>query len=325
MTPAEDGFRPYPLTRGGHRQTLLSYWARQRLAWPHPAEDLVVEAEGGARLLVRASWQREPERRPTLAIVHGLGGSSESPYGVALGRLAFAGGWNVARMNLRGAGDSHRLCALLYNAGLATDVLCVLEALARRTPRLALAGFSLGANLAVLAASRHRERLPEGLFAVAAVSAPLDLVACAESLQAPGNRLYQLYYLRKLRADYRRRQRLRPDLLEAGLERSPRTIREYDEAITAPQGGFASADEYYARSSGGPWLTRVETPLLLLAAADDPLIPIGSVDRWPLPPGGAVQLEVTSTGGHVGFLAPSRAPGRFWAADRVMAFLAQRS
>jgi predicted alpha/beta-fold hydrolase len=61
--------------------------------------------------------------------------------------------------------------------------------------------------------------------------------------------------------------------------------------------------------------------MLILAAQDDPLIPGESVARWPLPAAGNVVREMLPTGGHVGFAAPTIAPGRFWAAERAMAFL----
>lgn len=307
---------------GGHRQTLLGYWARYRLAWPHPTEDLVVDVEDDVRLLLRVTWQGQREKKPTLVVVHGLGGSSEGSYGLSLGAVAFARGWNVARMNMRSAGDGEALCARTYNAGLDGDLVAALLALAKLTPRLLIAGFSLGANLTALALGRSAARLPQGLKAAAAVSPPLDLSACADALDSPRNRLYCAHYLTQLKDGYRRRQRARPDLYEAGRERGTRTIREYDDRITAYYGGYRGAPDYYARSSAGPWLASIELPLLLLAAADDPMIPVESVTRWPLPAHGRVAREVTSTGGHVGFFAPALAPGRFWAADRVMAFLA---
>lgn len=316
-----DGFRPPPWSIGGHRQTLLGYWSRHRLGWPHPAEDLIIDAEPEVRLLVRATWRAERTKQPTLVIVHGLGGSSEGSYALSLGALALGHGWNVARMNMRSAGDGEALCARSYNAGLDGDLVAVLRALAELTPRLAVAGFSLGANLTALALGRSAAQLPAGLFGAAAVSAPLDLSAGADALDAPRNRLYRANYLMQLRAGYRRRRMARPDLYEAGRERGTRTIREYDDRITAPYGGYQGAADYYARSSAGPWLAAVERPLLLLIAADDPMIPRESATRWALPPRGRVVREVTATGGHVGFFAPSRAPGRFWAADRVMGFL----
>ena len=317
MTP----FRPRAWLRGGHRQTLLGYWSRRRLRWTLPAEDLVVEAGEGVRLLVRASWQPEGPERPTLVLVHGLGGCDQASYGIATGEVAWRAGWNVARMNMRGAGDGQAVCARLYNAGLDTDLLAVVNVLARRTPHLALAGFSLGGNLVLLALGRAAARLPRGVFAAAAVSPPLDLAACADALGRPGNRLYQGHYMRALREAYRQRQRLLPEVYERGRERSTRTIREFDHLITAPYGGFHGADDYYALSSSGPWLARIDRPTLILAAEDDPLIPAEAIARWPLPESGVVRREMTSTGGHVGFVGPTRAAGRFWAAEWVVAFL----
>ena len=316
-------FAPARATAGGHRQTLLGYWFRRHLRWEGPAEDLVVEAGDDVRLLARVTWQEgRRDARPALVVVHGLGGCDAAGYAVATGRLALECGWHVARMNMRGAGDAEALCPRLYNAGLDGDLLAVLAAMAVHTPVLAVVGFSLGANLALLALARGGDRLPPGLAAVAAVSPPLDLAACADALERPANRLYQSYFVRNLKAAYRRRQRRRPDLYERGRERGIRTIREYDDVITAPYGGYASAEEYYTASSAGPRLGALTRPALVLAALDDPMVPGDSVARWPLPPSGLVQREMTSSGGHVGFVAPTAAPGRFWAAERVLAFVA---
>jgi predicted alpha/beta-fold hydrolase len=315
-------FTPARGTAGGHRQTLLGYWYRRHLRWDTPAEDLVVEAGDDVRLLARVTWQEgRRDARPALVVVHGLGGCDAAGYAVSTGRLALAQGWHVARMNMRGAGDAEALCPRLYNAGLDGDLLAVLAAMARHTPTLAVVGFSLGANLALLALARGGDRLPEGLAAVVAVSPPLDLAACASALERPANRLYQSYFVRNLKAAYGRRQRLRPDLYEAGRERGLRTIREYDDVITAPYGGYGSAAEYYAASSAGPRLSALTRPALVLAALDDPMVPGDSVARWPLPASGLVQREMTSTGGHVGFAAPTSALGRFWAAERALAFV----
>lgn len=318
-------FRPFAPalgTAGGHRQTLLGYWFRRHLGWEAAAQDLVVEAGADVRILARVTWQEGPRHeRPALVIVHGLGGCDAAGYAVATGHLAHARGWHVVRMNMRGAGDAESLCPRLYNAGLDGDLLAVLAALAPHASAVAVVGFSLGANLSLLALARGGERLPDRVVGVAAVSPPLDLAACADALERPANRLYQAYFVHNLKAAYRRRQRLRPDLYEAGRERGIRTIRQYDDAITAPYGGYGGADEYYRKSSAGPLLGALTRPAFVLAANDDPMVPADSVTRWPLPPSGLVQREMTPTGGHVGFVAPTSAPGRFWAAERVMGFV----
>lgn len=315
MTP----FRPHPWTAGGHRQTLLGHWLRRRLVWRAPVEDVVLDPEDGVRLLLRATWQARPEERPTLLVVHGLGGCDAAGYAVATGTLAHARGWNVVRMNMRGAGDSEPLCARLYHAGLDADFMAALRFAAERSRSVSVVGFSLGANLALLACGRRAAEVPEAVRALVGICPPLDLAHCADAIDAPPNRAYQAFFLRDLRAAYARRQRRLPERYAAGRERPVRSIREYDAAITAPYGGYRDVDDYYARSSAGPWIAHLTRPTLVLAAADDPLVPVDSVTRWPL--GTAVEREVTPTGGHVGFVAPSAAPGRFWAAERALEWL----
>jgi uncharacterized protein len=315
-------FRPDAGTRGGHRQTLLGFWHRRHLRWELPTEDVVVDAGDGVQLLLRATWQPgERAARPALVTVHGLGGWDQAAYGLATGLYAYGRGWHVVRMNMRGAGDSARLFAGLYNAGLDRDLLAALALVATQVPVVAVMGFSLGANLTLLALGRSGDGVPASVRGAVAVSPPLDLVACAERLERLDNRIYQAYFMRNLRNAYRYRQGLRPDLYEVGRERRPRTIREWDEAITAPYGGYPSAAEYYARSSSGPYVSAIARPTLILAAEDDPIIPAASVRRWPLPDSGAVVREMLPTGGHVGFVAHTAAPGRFWAAERALDFL----
>ena len=284
----------------------------------------MVEAAEGVRLLLRASWQPgSREDRMALLILHGLGGSDASSYVVSTGQLAYARGFHVIRMNMRGSGDGEALCPLLYNAGLDTDLLAATSALCQLVPRVAMIGFSLGANLTLLMLGRRRKLLPKGLTAAAAVSPPVDLAACAAALEAPGNGLYQHYFMTMLSEAYRRRHTSRPDLFGAGRELGLRTVREYDDRITAPFGGYESAAQYYERSSAGPWLAAIDRPALLLAAQDDPMIPPASVACWPA--SASVTRQILTTGGHVGFVARSQAPGWFWAPERALDFLADAS
>jgi predicted alpha/beta-fold hydrolase len=322
LARSANAFRPFPATAGGHRQTLLGYWFRRHLRWRLPVEELILETEPGVKVLVRATWQPGPrEARPALVIVHGLGGSDVSAYVLSTGALAYARGWHVLRANMRGAGDGEALCARLYNAGLDEDLVAVLRHAASLVPRLAVVGFSLGGNLTLLAAGRRRADLPAEVRRLAAVCAPLDLAACADALGRPDNGLYEHYFMRSLVASYRRRQARLPDLYEAGRERLVRTVRAFDERITAPYGGYRDAAEYYERSSSGPWLASIDRPTLILNAADDPMVPVESILPWPTPASGFVHREITPTGGHVGFVGRAKAPGFFWAADRFLDFL----
>jgi hypothetical protein len=312
-------FRPLPLLRGGHRQTLAGHFARRWLRWKWPTEDLVIHSADGTPLLVRASWQPGVRREtPALLLVHGLEGNDRSGYMLSAGEAAFRRGWHVLRMNLRGCGDGEALSAKLYNAGLTDDLIAVMCGVHARVEAFAVCGFSLGANLALLAAGRYPDALPPTLRAITAISPPLDLAACAEALDRPHNWLYRAYFLKKLGASYRRRQRLLPELYARELDRPYRSIRDYDQAITARYGGYRDVEDYYARSSSGPWLNEVPVPALILAAEDDPMIPIETVTRWPAPR--SLEAVVTPSGGHVGFWGDRLAPSSFWPALRAIDF-----
>ena len=313
-------FRPTRGLIGGHRQTLVGHLTRSRLTWSAPTEDVVVDAPDQVRILLRASWQSNAHREhPALLLIHGLEGCDRSAYMLSTGDLAYRNGWHVVRMNMRGCGDALPICARLYNAGVTADLLAVLEWLASEVKHIAICGFSLGANLALLTSARHRESVPQGVRAVAAVCPPLDLSAAADALARASNRLYQLYFMHKLKSSYIQRQKLLSDVYAPDLARGCRSVREYDDAVVAPYGGFVNAEDYYTRSSSGPHLTSLERPTLILSSADDPMIPVQSVVRWSVP--SCVNREITLTGGHVGFVGETRAPGRFWAAERAMHFL----
>jgi predicted alpha/beta-fold hydrolase len=315
-------FHPHWLTAGGHRQTLLGVMRRRPLRWTPPTEDLAVDVGDGVRLLLRASWQPGPrEARPALVLVHGIGGSDASAYGLATGRYAWERGWHVVRMNLRGAGESLRWCASLSHAGQASDLVAALGAVAARAPRLAVAGFSIGGSLALLALGRRSADLPPGLFAGAAVSPPIDS-GPRWRLPCRARRTALPVLVRPPAA-----RQLPPSATAASrpLRGRPRARRAHGLAVRRPHhcahSGYRDAAEYYASSSPGPSLHRIERPVLILAAQDDPIVPVASLTAWPLPRTGVVQRELLPTGGHVGFFGRTRAPGRFWAAERVVRFL----
>ena len=315
-------FDPPWFTRGGHAQTLLGYFHRRNLRWTLPTEDLVVESEPDIRILSRVTWQPgDRAKAPALILLHGMGGWDASTYMLSMGLHAWAAGYHVIRMNMRGAGASFEICPRLYNAGLEVDLVAMARRVAGVTPRVALFGASLGANHVLLALGRSKVALPIEVKAAVAVSPPVDLLSCSDALHSPGNRVYVSRFVADLKASYVRIQDRSQGFYAAGREVGVRTVREFDEKITAPYAGFASAEDYYTRSSSGPWLRGIDRPTLIISAEDDPMIPGDSVRKFALPSAGTVTLEMLPTGGHVGFAARTEAPGRFWVAGRALAFL----
>src|SRR5258708_3220124 len=90
-----------------------------------------------------------------------------------------------------------------------------------------------------------------------------------------------------------------PGAADADRVRRARTLFEFDDALTARVHGFGSAPDYYAQSSSRSFVERVQVPLLLLSAADDPFIPAQCIPR---PTNRSVTLEISAEGGHLGFV-----------------------
>jgi predicted alpha/beta-fold hydrolase len=253
----------------------------------------------------------------TLLLVHGMGGSAESGYMRRTAAQALGRGWTPVRMNLRNCGGTEALSRTLYNAGQSADVGRVLGALeAAGLPRpFAAVGFSLGGNLVL----RHAALAGVGCRAdsVFAINPPIDLERCARALELPANRVYQMYYTRKLVRALRRILAVRKLSGFPPPDRSIRSVRRFDQLYTAPDGGFASAEEYYAQASAAPHLGRLTRPAVVISAADDPVVPVEMF----APHHGLERVRFVHPrqGGHCGYWQSSRP--RFWASTAVLHFL----
>ncbi|MGI9220150.1 MAG: alpha/beta fold hydrolase, partial [Woeseiaceae bacterium] len=100
-----------------------------------------------------------------------------------------------------------------------------------------------------------------------------------------------------------------------------KTFAEFDDAVTAPLHGFDSMQDYYDRCSSGQYLNAVERPTLVINALDDPFMtPAVIPDAEQLAE--QVTLEVSESGGHVGFVVGGT-PWRpkFYLPPRIIEFL----
>ena len=204
------------------------------------------------------------------------------------------------------------------------DLRRVVAWLAHRTPGppIVLAGFSLGASLSLKLAAEASERPVDGLDSVLAANPPIDLTACAEAMRRPENRVYDWSFVRRLRAEVMRLHRRFPELGPPGLQQV-HSLYEFDDRYTAPRNGFASALDYYARSSALPVLPRIRLPGLVVHAADDPFVPAAPFQRVRFPAN--LSFELVPRGGHLGYI--SRLPwqgDRRWLETRMAVWLAMR-
>ncbi len=282
----------------GHLWTLSTRLRRRPTvatgtAWSTSLEDPVA---GTVRLSGRLDVPAEA--KGLVVAVHGLGGSSASPY---MGRTVAAAarlGLGCLRLELRGA---DRRGEDFYHAGLIEDLSAALASPALAAfENLYVVGWSLGGHTVLrwaILASSPRVR------AAAAVCAPIELAASAQAFDEPLRWPYRQYVLGHLLEIYAAVAARRPVPLALAAARRIRTLRQWDEAIVAPRHGFADAADYYERMSAGAVLDQLRLPCLFVGSQADPMVPAKAVLPALARPPAALEVCWTRRGGHMGFPA----------------------
>jgi predicted alpha/beta-fold hydrolase len=283
------------------------------------------ETEPGTRIRGSCHWQAVPRERPTLVLVHGLEGSCASNYMLGLAEHAFAAGWNAIRLNQRNCGGTESLTPTLYNSGLSGDYRAVLFELIDRDalPEIFFAGYSMGGNLVLKMAGELAGAAPRQLRGVAGVCPCIDLAACADALALPGNFVYERHFVRRLKKRMWRKAALFPGKFDLGPLASVRSVREFDDAITARYCGFRDAADYYQRSSALRVAAEIRVPTLIVTAQDDPFVSFASFSDSALVNNPHVQVIAPEHGGHCAFISKEKGAARFWAEARLMEFTQQ--
>jgi len=320
--PEADPFVPRAGLAGPHRQTLASWLLPRRHRLP-AAEARRCRVTADVEVLCHCHWQAERQSAPTVILVHGLEGSSESQYIVGTAAKAWAAGMNVVRMNMRNCGGTEHLGPTLYHSGLSSDVGAVARDLiaAEGLTRVALAGFSMGGNLVLKQAGEWGGAPLAEVRAVVAVSPAMDLGATADALHLPENRLYEWNFLRGLKRRLQRKARLYPQIFSADGMGSLGSVREFDDRVTAHYCGFLSAEDYYTRCSASRVVSAIALPTLILNSEDDPFVRILPESRVRAQANRNITWVETRHGGHCAFLAAANGYDGRWAERRVVQFL----
>ena len=317
-------FAPPRWLRSGHVMTVYA-WARARQfpALP-PAEERLFQVADDTQVLAHCYWQAARESRPTLLALHGLEGSSSVHYMQGLAADAWSRGWNAVLLNQRNCGGTEHLTPGLYHSGLTADPRAVIRELVEtdRLTRFGVVGYSLGGNLTMKLAGELGDSSDLPVCAVAAVSPTIDLDRCVRAIERRVNFPYQLNFVRRLRERMRRKVKLWPGSFDLTPLDSIWTIRRFDDVYTAPHHGFDGSADYYFRASAMRIVDRIRLPALILAAADDPMVPASQFDEAAVRENPNITVRVERYGGHCGFIGPNGATGmHYWAESIVLDFL----
>lgn len=302
LKPYELPCTPPRWARGGHAQTLLAHVLATRAPRLVSGRDGVTRHEvplpGGDRLV---ALHRPGSSGVLVHLFHGLSGDANADYLRLAAASAASLGHGVLAVNHRGCGEGRGLARGVYHSGRADDLGEVFAWSRSRFGSRALAvGFSLSGNALLLLLARGGRDLPAGAIAI---NPPCDLAGASARLSQAQNKLYDKRFVRRLSSALRERAAL--GLLPPGFELTPaKTLRDLDESVTAPLGGFRDAEDYYARCSTHELFGSIRTPTVVLSSADDPF-----VDSRVLRAAGSgtsVRVHIEASGGHVGYLAKSR-------------------
>ena len=326
---------PHPLIRGGHLQTVFASLASSAPASPsdiRPSATRRIEvtvSEGDQIVLHRDDPSRKTGASSTGApsmgaaigsvlLVHGLTGCHQAYYMVRLANRFLSEGYRTYRMDMRGLGAARDLSRNLSHAGRSDDVVAALATIASCHPhdRIFAMGISLGGAQLLRAIGRIDGRVESGinesppwrnrLQAIAAISPPIDLLRCSQNMQRRSTWFYNQYFIRNLMNRLPPKMAERADVQQRLAGPRPQSLWELDNEFTAPLSGFENAEHYYEQSSAHPVMGAIQVPTLILAAQDDPIVPIdcfqGPAATWDNP----IQVSSPNTGGHVGFLGRGR-------------------
>lgn len=263
---------------------------------------------------------------PLVIFLHGLGGNAESPYVAGQLKAYNRNGWRAVLMHFRGASAEPNRLLRAYHSGDTADLNYFLDIITKREPQTkkAIVGFSLGGN--VLLKWLGEQGLQSYVQAAVAVSVPFLLNLVADKFNHGFSRIYQSYLLKKMRTMFLHKREIYPSLFPENMQKidSLSCFWTFDDQVTAPLHGYPHVHAYYRESSSRPYLSQIATSTLIIHSIDDPFM---TKDVIPMAHelSDDVTLELTTKGGHVGFIS-GNIPGRplYWLDQRVPDFLRSR-
>lgn len=314
--PPVEPFKPAWWLKNRHAQTIFPTFFRRGAKLDLHRER--IELPDGD--FADCDWVGRGRDAPTVVILHGLEGSIDSSYARGMMAAVEHVGWRGALLHFRGcSGEPNRL-PIGYHSGFTADLDFFVNRLKTAEPEYPLitVGFSLGGNVLLKWLGECSDKAP--VAAAVAVSVPFDLAVAADTIERGLSRVYNWYLLRSMRKSVARKFRRIATPVPLPRMGSLKTFRQFDGAVTAPLHGFRDAADYYRRASSRQFLRAIRVPTLILQSADDPLTgrSIPREDELSR----SVTLEVSTCGGHVGFV-DGRWPWQagYWLEQRICDYL----
>ena len=263
-------------------------------------------------------WVRQGSKKLVI-ISHGLEGNSTRAYIRGMARAFLGLKYDALAWNYRGCSDEMNRQRRFYHSGATDDLHTVVQhAIKQNTyQEIYLIGFSLGGNITL---KYLGEQQPEHIIKKAVtISVPLNLHTSCEKISIRSNWVYSNRFVKSLKKKVKAKAALRNDIDISNIDKL-KTLREFDDAYTAPLHGYKNAIHYYTECSSIRFVNNITIPTLIVNAKNDPFL---SDDCYPaemLKDHPFVTFESPERGGHVGFIQLGK-NGLYWSEARAIAFI----
>ncbi|MCH9811826.1 alpha/beta fold hydrolase [bacterium] len=289
-----------PLLKSPYYQTVLANiidFGKEPPSKPH----YVKLSDGDVLYLEVSTPKGWTEDKGTIVLLHGLCGSSKSPYIKRIAKKVYNSGRQAVRINMRGCGLGRGLAKNIYHSGCSGDIKKALEDIKKHFPgtSIILIGFSLGANLTVKLAGELGKANSNLLKAAFAVSPPVNLLTSAHRLALPKNQVYAEYFSKQLFTHIDDLHKAFPDLAPHRITEKT-SLNDIDELYIARRAKFSGALDYYKHCSSIAVVKDIKIPTKILLAMDDPIIDPYELDKIDIPEN--VEVIKTDHGGHIGYV-----------------------
>ena len=315
MPIIKSSFKPAWWLANPHLQTLWSSFFR---SLPEiDSHNIRLELDDGDFLDLVVT---DIQDKPLVIILHGLEGSLESHYIKPLIKTLDDAGYGVCFVHFRGCSEELNRLPRSYHSGDTADLQTIVQYMKNNYKQgvFAVIGFSLGGNIVL---KWLGEQGAKAITQTAiAISVPFTLSNAGERLEKSFSRVYQKHLLTRCQKKYKQKSSLLKMPIEADAQQL-NTFYTFDDQITAPLHGFKNADDYYQQCSSRQFLKDIKKPTLILHAKDDPFMweyTVPNDDEL----SSSIKLELSDTGGHVGFIAGKNPFNPlYWVDQRIVEWL----
>jgi len=282
--------------------------------YPDEFEKVIFPSIDGTPLIGVLGLHRDGRKRPGVVFCHGLLGSKNKNYIVKAALDAFtAWDYNVLAPDLRNFGESQRLSHSPTTGGWkeGQDILSACRFLGEmeQVTSVAAVGYSMGAGSVMNAAYQCGQYpyITGGAMAWSGYASMEQMVSHISRRPPVGDPFFPIYVVFASLYEMRRLE-IRRHAQEEGAHAYPDgrpfspDYRRYVRDVAAPHYGL-SEEKIYLLSSPAQFISKVDVPLMVVHAEDDPVCPVEEMEELRRAASGNpnVDIWVLPTGSHCAF------------------------